>query len=375
MADPTAPGPTPEPSPSAPTPSATLPSSPPPPPASVSRQEPTASPTVPRKPADEKAALISHVFEATKASELPEDDLLDVRGTLEELSAAPEGAPATPLSAVKPGDLPRSVATPEAAAAAEAAEAEGLPDEPTAEELAAYKPKVRKRIEKLLDQRRQLSAQLSEVGFITDAMTSHKLQKDDVQVVLGLATLLQTGQFEAFLSGVQPYVELAAQYTGRLLPPDLDAEVKVGKITPQLAKELASTRMNGQFREAVVARDTQDRQQAETQQRQQQHGAILRDAVNSWEATTRQGDPDYDRKAPAIRNVIRGLLAEYGTPPTPEYAVEMSREAYRRVNAVAQPAAPRRATLPTPVSNGAIPATRREPRTLMEAALGALERH
>lgn len=55
-------------------------------------------------------------------------------------------------------------------------------------------------------------------------------------------------------------------------------------------------------------------------------------AVSSWEARTRQADPDFALKAEALRDAARALVAERGHPKTPEEAVQYAQFTYDRVN-------------------------------------------
>ena len=253
--------------------------------------------------------------------------------------------------------------------------------DPTEAELKAYKPATRRRVEKLLTQRNEVRAELARVEpelaahrQFRDYLGRANLDHDDVNNLLGIGANLRAGNWEAFLQGVMPYVQTAQEAVGQRLPKDLQDQVDDGSLTQAAAAELIRARY-------TIARVEGEQKQTATQveaQRAETRRASIASAVDNWEANVKSRDPDYARKADAVRRFSQALMAEHGIPPHAEAAVALAQAALTEVNktfgkiVVASGTTPR-ATRPTPGSvNGSTHAAVQEPKTLMEAAMQGL---
>jgi hypothetical protein len=260
------------------------------------------------------------------------------------------------------------------AEAPEEDEAETLPDELTEREMASYKPKVQERIMKLLHQRNVARDAAQQAAPITNYMRENDIPMQDVDVILQLSGLLRHGNFEGFLEGVKPYVDLALQVTGKVLPPDLQQKVNQGYVSREVARELAQRRAQIQVtqHQANMDQERQQREQAAQRQRAIQFNAgVIRNAVIQWEDATKANDPDYGLKADVVRRTAQALIQQYGPPKSPEQAVEYVKAAYAEANTVAQrfrPPKPATSRVPSSVHQSAT-TPRAEPSSLMEAAL------
>ena len=234
-----------------------------------------------------------------------------------------------------------------------------------------YKPRTRRRIEKLLNERNELRQERSQYAPFVEAMQHHDISNQDMSMLLGVGAALRRGDFEAFLAGVQPYVQQAQQMLGHHLPQDLYNEVQRGLISPQAARELAQRRAYAQHSEAE-----QERRQQQDQVRQQHEAATqVRTTISDWEASVKARDPDYPLKADAVRRYAQALIQERGLPRSTDEAVAYAEEAYREVNAFTNAAQPRRgATRPSPnsVQSSNAHGARSEPSSLMDAAMRGL---
>jgi hypothetical protein len=104
--------------------------------------------------------------------------------------------------------------------------------------------------------------------------------------------------------------------------------------------------------------------------------ATVQQTVNRWEAGVRKQDPDYARKEPLVRNLLWSVVQETGAPQTPEQALWIANEAYRRATNTARSFTPTpKPTQRNPNSSqrGAV-GVRPEPKSMMDAALMGLER-
>jgi hypothetical protein len=239
---------------------------------------------------------------------------------------------------------------------------------------------VRKKVNKLLKQRRELRNEVTqlkpaaEIGAqLTNFATSHQLGSDDVINALHIAATLRRGDYKSFYDMVAPYVRHAQEYLGVVLPQDLQQMVEQQQMTEYAAREYARTRFD------------QQRTQIENQRMQEYskqyvtgevRGYVAR-AVSDFESQLAVRDPDYKAKAGFVEREARALLHERGgSISTPQEAIDIVNTAYATVNAqfrkFAQPA---RATAPSPGgANKQTPSARPAPKTMMEAALMGLQK-
>jgi hypothetical protein len=260
-----------------------------------------------------------------------------------------------------------------------------LPDEVTQEELSQYGPQSRRRINRLVDQRKSLRAEIDRVqktlgpgadaaDHVAQFMKSNDISREDFTQLLDRAAELRRGDFAAFYRGVKPYMDLAEQYLGLQLPQDLQRVVQSGQMSPQAAALFHRERMDRALSDTQRMRQSYayDLRDSAASQQQLQHGVM--NAVNAWEASVVAADPDYALKKAAVNDVMWSVVREHGTPQSPEQAVAVAQEAYRRVNAHYGQWAPpqRRATPRTPSSTGRFNGAAPQPTSLREAVSMAI---
>jgi hypothetical protein len=260
-----------------------------------------------------------------------------------------------------------------------------LPDEVTPEELARYHPSAKRRVEKLIDQRRALRAdvdrlralepQAQAADSVTKYLRDNDIARDDFLLTLELAAAMRRGDFKTFYEGVRPYMQLAEEYLGIALPNDLQQAVQQGQMTSQAARMFARERMDRALSESQRVRQAQLHDNATTVMAQQHLANAVRDEVNKWEQATMAADPDYAAKKAAVQDTMWAVVRENGAPQSPEHAVNIAKEAYRRVNERYRSwTPPRRPTSPQPRSTGRTNGAAPEPKTLQEAVAQAVER-
>jgi len=252
-----------------------------------------------------------------------------------------------------------------------------LSKDPTPEELASYKQGTRQRIERLLGERNFFRTEAQVTQTLRDFLVANDIAREDFQLTLDLAAAMRRGDFRSFLEGVGPYVQLATQALGITLPPDLQQEVQLGRMTQNAASELSRERYARALADQRATRATQVMTDQQNYQSQTQFSQAIEGSVQAWENSVRQTDPDYARKEETVRNFLWAVVREQGPPRSVEHAVEIAKEAYARANSVFRQFTPApRATRPVPSSTNrsAAPGARPEPKTMMEAALLGLER-
>jgi hypothetical protein len=248
-------------------------------------------------------------------------------------------------------------------------------DEPPPPETS---PAIRKKINKLLKQRREMRDELSairpaaEIGTeLQNFATQNDLSGDDVTNTLHIAAMLRAGDYKAFYEAISPFVRTAQEYLGIVLPRSLQEQVSKGQITEAAAKTFA--RQHYEAERAKFERDTA-RQVIDRQAVQSVQTDVQR-AVSNFELRLSASDPDYKAKAPAVRRVAQAMLFERGgTIDTLQDAIDITKAAYDEVNKQVRSYQPRPiATAQKPNGASQTPSARPAPKTLMEAALQGLE--
>lgn len=236
------------------------------------------------------------------------------------------------------------------------AESEGdeLPDDPTDAEMADLRPKVQKRITKLLSQRNQYRRELE--AFKPDAenfrqirtfMDQNGIADEDAAQLFKFGAHLRSGRFDEALAIAAPFMQVILEATGRAIPNDLRGRVDTGEMTEDAAKLVSRERYARVLSEQKAAQT-----QGEVQKiRQDAHVQSIQTATADWEATTRANDADFDLKADAMRDFARALVAERGLPKNAEEAVEYAKIAHTKATNFLRAARPApKATRPAPSS-------------------------
>ena len=232
-----------------------------------------------------------------------------------------------------------------------------MPDDPTDDELKAMKPKAQKRIAKLLSQRREARAEVSALRGDADNfrqvqtfMSENNLVDAEVANLFKAGAALKSGTpegYKSFLELATPMVQQALEATGQAVPKDLMEQVDVGEMTEAAAYEVGKSRHAATRAEAQAE---QVRSQAQQTQRNQAQANIAQ-AVNAWSQRTATTDPDFSRKADAMKRVSQALVAERGLPPSPDVAVQMAQAAYEEVTTMMRASNPPRATRQQPTAS------------------------
>jgi hypothetical protein len=252
-------------------------------------------------------------------------------------------------------------------------------DEPPAE---AASPAIRKKIGKLLKQRRELRQQVeqleglrqpAEVGQqLEHFAVNNDLSATDITGVLQIAAFLRQGDYASFYQAIAPYVRTAQEYLGHALPKDLRERVQRGEMNEATAKEFARTRMDQRRSETLRTTD----QEVQARRNLQATQTSVETSVAALESRLAASDPDYKVKSASVRRAAQAMLFERGgTISSVEEALEITRAAYAEVNATIRRQRPNPApTGRLPNGNGSTHTARAEPKSLMEAALQGLER-
>jgi hypothetical protein len=232
-----------------------------------------------------------------------------------------------------------------------------LPDDPTEDELKAYKPNVRKRIDKLLEQRAIARAEAEQAApdaqnwrSIRKFMQDQNLSDADAADLFRAGAELKSGTeagFRSFLARVVPLVRMAQEALGEVVPEDLQPQVDAGEMTDEAARAFARQRQAAQLAQARAEQLQATTQQQQTQAAQQ----AMAQSIATWTQQKQATDPDFAAKQDVMRRVAQGLVAERGYPKTPQEAVKYSEDAYAEATRLLMAARPAKApTRPTPTT-------------------------
>lgn len=243
-----------------------------------------------------------------------------------------------------------------------------------------------KRFKKVIDQRNEWKTKVEtaeqerdqyrqgheQFDALQGFMKSHGLQNEDVAEALQLAALYVNDPAKA-AEMLQPKLRTLQQFTGEVLPDDLQDRVKNGELSAQDARELVSSR-----NQAALLQQRQQQQEAEQQQqRTQQQTMAARNAMattaDQVAASLAAGDPDFGKKEHLVRRELQALIAERN-PQTAQDAAALVREAYDSATKYLRQFAPKPQMRPGPSSTQGRPSAQaaREPETMAEAIAQAV---
>jgi hypothetical protein len=220
----------------------------------------------------------------------------------------------------------------------------------TDEELDKYKPKTKRRFEKLRAELKDRDTKISDLepeakAFrdITTFAKQSNLSPEDVNTGFEVMRLMRNDPIRAYQVLTPIYTELQA-IAGEILPADLQEQVNTGQIALPAAKELSrlratqgvQTNMQKQNEERAIQRQNEEAQQATESLK---HGVVT--AITDWESQWKASDPDYSLKSSRVNEAIEleltraANLARAGKPNnlprTVEEAVKLANEVKKRV--------------------------------------------
>lgn len=192
-------------------------------------------------------------------------------------------------------------------------------------EVETFRPKA-EQFDRLVSTIRERGVELPEVD---NAIAVVALMKSDPAKALELLT---------------PLVQDLAKRTGRVLPTDLQEEVRLGYISEARASELAQARAQA----TSAQQREQERQQREQQERvQREHNdrvTTVTRAADEWAKAKATSDPDWHAKQSLVAEAVELELLRRGPdafPKNQSEAVALAEEAYKRVNQTLKTVAPK----------------------------------
>ena len=331
------------------------------------------------KPAAESSTVATDATQAatsTATEQKPDTAVAPADGSTPASSTGegaktPEGEPKSPLdvvrSVLKPAESETKpdaqasttdTATQKADGTPPAKEGDGKELPPlTPEEEAKLPFHKHPRWQEMVQQRNAARAKVTELeeparqfGLVQEFMTKNQLTPPEMADGFAVMAMMRNEPAKA-IPILEEYIQQLKIVTGEALPKDLQDRVDKGEVTEAAAKELLTARTRAAASEAEANRNAETARVNQDQNLRTQNA----NAVNAWEAQTKQTDPDFDKKRPFIVDAIRAATAGVKVA-TPAQAVEIAKKAYDSVNERFKNLVPRTSN-PTPITPRSADAT------------------
>lgn len=252
--------------------------------------------------------------------------------------------------------------------------------EVTEKELDSYHAKTRRRVEGLLNDKKELASRIEEMQPQAERMAKleqyvadNGLTREDVNTGFEIMSLMVNDPVKAY-EALTPIYESLRAYVGEVLPQDLQEQVNKGQITEEAARELSRTRSHN----AINARRDEERTNREAANRAVQDRRKLADevgsAVTEWEKTWKTTDPDYSRKQSRVLEKVELELnrraKKNSLPQNKQEAVDMVAECKDAVDKEFKSYANsnrRNKPMDSDTEVGTKPGSTSEPKTMLEA--------
>jgi len=255
-------------------------------------------------------------------------------------------------------------------------------EEDTGEDVVAGQKVPYDRFKKVIDQRNTLKDQIEstraeattykqghdQYTAITGYMQENDLSTSDVAEALHIASLFASNPAEA-MRLLAPKMQTLQQFTGEILPADLQDEVDRGEMSEKAAQEIVRTRNENHRLQTQQARGESKRQAQEQQYQQTSSVNQMKTAADTTQAELMQSDPDYAQKAPLLRDRL-AVLINQTQPKTAAEATALVKRAHKEVTDHLRGVMGKGEIKPGPSSGGApisTAETNKEPATMAEA--------
>jgi len=237
-----------------------------------------------------------------------------------------------------------------------------------------------KRFKNVIDQRNGLKEELQQTTrqvetfkkghdnyqAIESFMWTNEIPTEDVVGALEVLALMNSDPAEA-ARRLQPTMQRLQQFTGELLPADVQEQVDTGEISETAARELVASRNQNRHQQYWQGKRQESEQQRSRQERVTAVRNEMAQAANTEQKVISQNDPDYKQKAPLVRDRLQVLIQQH-QPNSAEAAKKLVRQAYSDVSKAMGKARPDIKPGPSSNETGKTnPQRKAEPETMAEA--------
>lgn len=203
---------------------------------------------------------------------------------------------------------------------------------------------------------------------ISDYMVQNDLNVDEVNQGFEIMAALKHDPARA-IQLLQPHIQYLRQFSGEVLPEDIQRQVDEGEISEPAARRLVQAETQRSFEQHRREQEASRYQQTEQQRYAQANHQAMFHTVSQWEAQTKKSDPDFAAKEAAILKFVRAENA-LNPPHTPADALANAKSAYDQVNAMFKVARPQTEARPVPSAASRVGA-KPEPKSMLEVVQNA----
>lgn len=183
------------------------------------------------------------------------------------------------------------------------------------------------RWKEMMREKAELATRAKHYEEISDYMRANGLSSEELSQGFEVMALMKNDPFKAKEVLGQHMAKLA-EFTGDVLPQDLQEKLSHGFVDEDTARELASHRA----KQALNQRSAIEANARMQQEAQVQHQKSLYNAVVEWEGSISSRDPEYRNKQSLVTDRVKSIMQESGQPTSPEQAVSYVERAYSEVN-------------------------------------------
>lgn len=257
-------------------------------------------------------------------------------------------------------------------------------DELSEDELKALNWKTQQRFKKLTSTIKQkdgaiadLKQKADDYDRIVGSITKAGLDNREVDELIEVGAMLKGNNPRAALEKMLPIVEALQRAVGEVLSPELQEQVRLGYITEQHARELQRAKAGEHIARQHAEKTEADRKAREDADDLQKRVQSSVSAVEAWEKTKADKDPDWHLKRDEVAEQVKLAILEKSQQqrepyfPTPKESVELSEAALKKVNERLKRFAPRPSEI-RPTTPGASTRTKPAPKSTLDAINNAL---
>lgn len=183
------------------------------------------------------------------------------------------------------------------------------------------------RFQRLVRERNQYKESAQQYEQVQNFLAENGITAEEAADQLTLLAKMKTDPHGAWTE-MKPMVQKLLIEAGEALPQDLREQVQAKRLSPEQALEISRLRAKDAARDRQAEHDKQV--QATRSQREAQ--AAIQSNIAEWEMSVRGKDPDFDRKADALRGRILSIHQTEGMAKTAEQALDQVQRAYNAVN-------------------------------------------
>lgn len=227
------------------------------------------------------------------------------------------------------------------------------------------------RWKEIMREREELKQKSKQYEEISEYMRANGLSSGELAQGFEVMALMKNDPARA-KEVLNMHMQRLAQFTGEILPKDIQLKLDMGEIDEASATELAALRARSQVSQHQVQQSRTEAPNANEQVSQR----AMYDAVVQWEQVVGMRDAEYKNKQAMVTDRVKAMMMESGRPTNPQQAVEYVQRAYEEVNQRLGPLAGRSNPVRVVSSaNSSSGSSAPQPRSLREAISWAAKRH